>query len=78
MDPVSRALTPLRWQISRAMSAVTRSSADFPMNFNVCWIFCSGTTFRKGDCCRSTINAFFRVPSNTESPVVLAKSVTRI
>ena len=39
MEPISMALMPSRWQISRAISLVMRSSGERPMNLSVCRIF---------------------------------------
>src|SRR6266849_1835135 len=50
MLPFSMALMPSRWQISRPTSLVMRSLGLRPMNCNVWRIFCSGKTFKYGDC----------------------------
>src|SRR5260370_8283580 len=46
------------------------------MKVSVVWIRAGGTRRKKGDWSRSTESACFRVPSNTGSPVVLAKSAS--
>jgi hypothetical protein len=46
IEPLSMALMPTRWQISRPTSPVMRSSGLRPMNCNVCRTFCSGKTFK--------------------------------
>src|SRR5579863_8262842 len=76
MVPVSMALMPWRWQISRATSLVMRSSGCRPMKRSPSRIFDSGTILRYGDCSSCTASACFRVPSKTESPVVLTKSAS--
>ena len=50
IEPVINALSPWRWQISLAISAVTLSSGEWPINRNVCHTRASGNRFRKGDC----------------------------
>ncbi len=76
MDPESIALLPTRRHKSRARSVVRRSSGERPMKVSVVWIRAGGTTRKNGDWSRSTESACFRVPSNTGSPVVLAKSAS--
>src|SRR5713226_178565 len=73
-DPERVALLPARKQSSRARSEVRRSLGERPMKPSVSCTREEGITRRKGDCSRSTASACFNVPSNTGSPVVLAKS----
>lgn len=74
MNPESIALLPTRRHKSRARSVVRRSSGERPMKVRVVWTRAGGTTRKKGDWSRSTASACFKVPSNTGSPVVFAKS----
>ena len=68
----------MRTQISLASSGVSRVSAGWPISPNVFWIRWSETRLRKGDCSSCTANPWRSVPSNTGSPVVLAKSARTI
>src|SRR5437868_13520387 len=78
MEPVSMAFTPARWQISRPTSPVMRSSEGLPMYFSASWIRDCAKMFKYGDCSSCTASACLRVPSKTESPVVLTNSVSRM
>src|SRR5712692_10670858 len=68
------ALAPSRMQISRATSLLRRASGGRPMKRRASRTRDSGNRFRYGDCSSCTASACFKVPSNTASPVVLAKS----
>src|SRR5215471_16333918 len=70
--PTSMALLPARWQSSRAVSPVTRSSPERPINRSVDATLRSEMMFRRGDCSRSKISACFKA-SNTASPVFVGE-----
>src|SRR5208337_5077592 len=70
------ALAPSRMQISRATSLLTRASGGRPIKRRASRMRDSGNRFRYGDCSSCTASACFRVPSKTESPVVLTKSAS--
>src|ERR1700687_5078404 len=48
--PSSTAVLPVRWQISRAIWLVNRSSGGRPIRDNVSFTFSSERMLRKGDC----------------------------
>jgi hypothetical protein len=76
IDPSIVAALAVRRQISFARSWLNRASFGCAISFTVSAIFSSLSKFKNGDCSSCDDNPWRNAPSNTLSPVLLAKSAS--
>ncbi len=72
------AALPVRSHTSRAISGVRRASDGWPIRRSTACMRSSEIRLRNGDCSSCTARPCRKVPSNTGSPVVFAKSARTI
>jgi hypothetical protein len=78
IDPSSTTALCVRSQISLAMASVNFASAGCFIIWSVCSISVLESKLKNGDCSSCTSKPCRSAPSNTASPVVLAKSPSTI
>ena len=76
--PSRTATLPVRSHMSRAIPGVRRASDGWPIRRKTACMRSSEIRFRNGDCSSCTARPCRKVPSNTGSPVVFAKSARTI
>jgi hypothetical protein len=76
IEPYKTAALPVRSQTSRPICGSSRASGGWPIKCKTCCMRSSEIRLRKGDCSNCTDRPWRSVPSNTGSPVELAKSAS--